>query len=166
MNETRVCKDFNIRPSLAASFAERELKFSATRDRFIQDRPLKQNIMLEALAAFFVYTAESFTGSVIENSSASTCRQDQEDINNSDIQEVERLLPETDALNDLSLIPTRLATQYFRSLILRMEVAVVCCGNSPGLPRGSSLYCVSKGCLRCSCYWVLALPYSRLLLWF
>ena len=47
-----------------------------------------------------------------------------------------------------------------------MEVAVVCCGNSPGLPRGSSLYCVSKGCLRCSCYWVLALPYSRLLLWF
>ena len=60
MNETRVCKDFNIRPSLAASFAERELKFSATRNRFIQDRPLKQNIMLEALAlAFFVYTAES-----------------------------------------------------------------------------------------------------------
>ena len=59
MNETRVCKDFNIRPSLAASFAERELKFSATRNRFIQDRPLKQNIMLKALAAFFVYTAES-----------------------------------------------------------------------------------------------------------
>ena len=102
MNETRVCKDFNIRPSLAHSFAERELKFSATRNRFIQDRPLKQNIMLEALAAFFVYTAESFTGSVIINSSASTCRQDQEDINNSDIQEVERLLPETDALNDFT----------------------------------------------------------------
>ena len=59
--------------------------------------------MLEALVAFFVYIAESFTGSVLENSSVTThCRQDQEDINNSDSQEVERLLPETDALNDFT----------------------------------------------------------------
>ena len=58
--------------------------------------------MLEALVAFFVYIAESFTGSVFENSSVTHCRQDQEDINNSDSQEVERLLPETDALNDFT----------------------------------------------------------------
>ena len=58
--------------------------------------------MLEALVVFFVYIAESFTGSVFENSSVTHCRQDQEDINNSDSQEVERLLPETDALNDFT----------------------------------------------------------------
>ena len=89
-------KGLKILPALAFSFVERELTFSATRQ-------VKRNIMLEALVAFFVYIAESFTGSVLENSSVTThCRQDQEDINNSDSQEVERLLPETDPLKDFT----------------------------------------------------------------
>ena len=69
--------------------------------------------MMEVLAAFFVYIAESFTGSVLENSSVSTCRQDQEDINNSDMQEVDRLLAETDALNDFTKFDPGNASEGF-----------------------------------------------------
>ena len=54
--------------------------------------------MLEAVVAFIVYIADSFTGGVLENVSIrATCgsRDDEEDIQE---HEVERLLPETHSL--------------------------------------------------------------------
>ena len=60
--------------------------------------------MLEAVVAFFVYIVESFTGSVLENSSFTTCRQADaaNGVYESESQEVERLLEEGDGLNDFT----------------------------------------------------------------
>ncbi|XP_078375506.1 uncharacterized protein LOC144658888 [Oculina patagonica] len=55
--------------------------------------------MLEAVVAFVIYIFESFTGSVIENSSTTTCRQASTEHNDS--QEVEALVQEN-ALSDFT----------------------------------------------------------------
>lgn len=51
--------------------------------------------MLDAVVAFFVYIVESFTGSVLENSSIPTCGHENDRNNSRSIQEIEPLVQDT-----------------------------------------------------------------------